>query len=193
MTVPSRYSTTATTRPSLRAGGEAALHPALPHHAAQFGRHGQRDAARAGLEGKVFVQQARGLDDAGGARGDSQPERVGGGPRGAGEDALRVADGIHRHDEVHAVLGDVDRAGGIGHHVVRDRDHVHRVLRVHHAAVELHRGAAGMGVGLDHAPCPDQLLFARREGRVHEGWLLRMDAQLSRLTGKAMPWGHQRQ
>ena len=105
------------------AQAEASLDALFQHDLLEEARRRQGRAPRAGLEGEAVLQKAGALDDLGRIGGHDQAHRVPGDPGGAGDDALGVADGVHRNHIVHVDFRDGPALQGIGHQVVRNDDH----------------------------------------------------------------------
>ena len=124
-----------------------------------FGQHdvfeelgrGQRSAARAGLERKTVPEQPGGADHVdGGARHD-KADGIAGDARGAGDDALRIADAVHGDDAVDPLFLNHGVLERIRDEVVGDDDRTLGAARVGFSIAERAAGAfADFSRGVAH-------------------------------------------
>ena len=133
------------------ADGEAHFDAALAHKRLDETVHGQRRAARAGLEAEAVFEPRRGGHDLGGGLGHHQIAGILGHARGGGGDLFRIADLVDFYHVVH--VDAVDRSGkvGVGHERVGDDDDLVGVFRIddgvgEHAAVAFAADGAAVAV-----------------------------------------------
>ena len=112
------------------AEAEASADLFLQHDVLEIFRRRQRRAARAGLEAEALFEESGRLDDVDRGLRHQKSDGIPCDFRCAGNDALRIADGVHNDHRVHVGFGDRPVAEGIGVELVRDRHDELRVFRV---------------------------------------------------------------
>ena len=126
---------------------EAALHALGEHDVLEEAGRRQGRAAGPGLEGEALLQEPRVLDDPGRVGGHHQPHRVPGDAGGAGDDARRVADGLHLHHIVHIDLGNGPVQQGVGDQAVGDDHHLFGVHGVRRRVAQASAGGLAVLAG----------------------------------------------
>ena len=97
------------------------------------------------------MQKAGGSDDLGGGICHHQPHRVPRDPGGAGENALRISDGVHLHHIIHPILGNGPVRQGIGEKGIGEDDNF---FGIHGVRYGITQTAAGGGAQLSRGVSP---------------------------------------